>query len=214
MKYKIIDTYGTQLSGSPANSKKEFTPWQPSSWPEAPEEFKSSFHEVIEKIFRVTIIDEIDNVISDAKKVNGSLEHRGHVIAIAQLCAIDVLSSYAFFNELAVKCQVCGISDSKINKYKKFIADFFPDEYKQYTEELYKLYRNTMIHSWNLFDVGIRPDNSRIEMKNGTICFGLDNFQNALKYSLDKFLERLSVEIQLQKNTIGRYKKLKKSARD
>lgn len=213
MRYRTFDTSATQLSGSPAYLRNVFTPWQPSTWPEAPAVFDEDFYNIIEKIFKVTIIDEIDNVINDAKIVSGSLEHRGHVVAIVQFCAIDTLSSYAYFDESAEKCRLCNRSDSKVNKFKKFVTEFFPDEYKRCSEELYKSYRNAMVHSWNLFEVGISPNEEELKNENGDLSFGLNNFQSALKTSLENFLERLKTDGQLQKNTIGRYKELKKSAR-
>lgn len=212
MKYNRAEPFAEQVSGVLVSSENMFTPWLPSTWPEAPSKFDQSLHKVIERIFRETIIDEIDNVINDAIVGNGSLIHRGHVVAIAQLCAIDALSSYAFFDELAKICQTCGRSDSKINKYKKFILEFFPNDYKIFASNIYKLYRNSMVHGWNLFKVSITADDSNVRMENEIISFGLLNFQTAIKSSLNNFLEHLMTDDQLQKNTIERYKKLKKQA--
>jgi hypothetical protein len=39
------------------------------------------------------MLNEIDNVIADA---GGDLQHRGHVVAIALLCALDASSSYGY----------------------------------------------------------------------------------------------------------------------
>lgn len=226
MKYPKFDTSSTPITGSPLfasstpitgsslfTSSFDFIPWQPSSWPQAPIVFNRDTHNILEKIFKETVTGEIDNVISDAVKVNKSLEHRGHVVAIAQLCAVDTLASYAFFDETAKKCTGCGRSDSKINKYTNFISEYFPEEYREHATEIYKLYRNTMIHSWNLFEVGISPDEAIIRNDGGTLHFGLLNFQESLKASLNKFLERLETDVRLQKNVIGRYTKLRESAR-
>lgn len=202
-------------TGVPLSPQPDFIPWQPSTWPDTPMEFDDDFFKVILEIFRETIIQEIENVIKDSSKCNGSIEHRGHVIAIAQLCAIDALSSYAFFEESSAKCANCGRTDSKVNKYKQFIEQFFPENYKEFSREIYKLYRNSMIHSWNLFEVSILPDGSEIfKQENGSLCFGLINFQNALNLSLNNFLEKLKTDKKLQENTIGRYDELKKSAKE
>lgn len=213
MKYKTFDTSCIQSSGCQAYCGDRFISWQPSTWPEAPVNFDDNFYRVIKKIFESTIIDEIDNVISDAKIVNGSIEHRGHVVVTAQLCAIDALASYAFFDESSEECAVCKRIDSKIRKYNKFIEEFFPDEYKQYNKELYTLYRNAVVHSWNLFEASIMPDSSAVTIKNGILCFGLLNFQDALTSSLAQFLEKLKTDTKLQNNTLERYRKLKGTAR-
>ena len=189
----------------------DFIQWQPSTW--------SDFHNfneastIIRRIFQETIIEEIDNVIKDATHNNGSIEHRGHIIAIAQLCATDTLSSYSYFDDEAKVCENCGRSDSKIKKYSKFIKDFFPDEYKEFSNDLYKLYRNSMVHSWNLFEVGILLDNTAPIKNNGNLIFGLLNFQSALKKSVKNFFDKLKTDSNLQKNTLGRYKELQKTAK-
>jgi hypothetical protein len=188
-----------------------FTPWQPSTWPEF-SVVDSNFIETVRHIFTQTITEEIDNVIRDAIENNGSLEHRGHVIAIAQLCAIDTISSYALFNAEDALCRQCHRRDSKVNKYNKYIQSFFPKEYQQFSKDIYKLFRNTMIHSWNLFEVGIRPDNSVPVKNDNCLVFGLLNFQAALKRSVEVFLEELKTNQELQKNTLDRYIQLQKTA--
>ena len=65
----------------------QFVPWQPSAWPDAP----SDCHEfvmVLKRIFEVSMLMEINNVIEDANARNRGLEHRGHVVAISLLCAL------------------------------------------------------------------------------------------------------------------------------
>lgn len=69
----------------------EFLPWQPSTWPEPDPDF-SKFLPVLAHIFKETLIDEIGNVINDATKVNGDLQHRGHVVALALFCAVDAIA--------------------------------------------------------------------------------------------------------------------------
>ena len=51
---------------------------------------------VLKRIFEVSMLMEINNVIEDATQRNGSLEHRGHVLAISLLCALDAISSYGY----------------------------------------------------------------------------------------------------------------------
>jgi hypothetical protein len=69
-------------------------PWLPSTWPLCPSTVTNAFIETLGKIFKHGMLDEIDNVIEDAMARNGSLEHRGHVIAIAIMCAVDTVASF------------------------------------------------------------------------------------------------------------------------
>ncbi len=210
MKYSEV-AFSLSASGVPLLTHSEgFVPWQPITWPPVPDTFSDDFLCAIERIFRETIINEIDNVISDS---NGQLKHRGHVIAISQLCAIDALSSYAFYGVPKYKCTECKRGDSIRERYKKFITEFFPEDYKRYDTELYCLYRNAMVHSWNLFEVTIFPGNERVETKKASLSFGLINFQSALKLSLDDFLKRLKIDSELQMSVISRYAELKNSAK-
>lgn len=101
-----------------------FLPWQPTSWP-APNPDFQLFSADLEVILRETILVEIRNVIADAKQVNGGLEHRGHVIALSLLCAVDTLSSYAFEDVGIQMCEKCGRGDKIGPRYQKYIESFF-----------------------------------------------------------------------------------------
>src|SRR5713226_8570061 len=80
--------------GSPADIV-QFVPWQPSAWPDAPTDHHE-FATVLKRIFELSMLIEINNVIEDAVERNGTLEHRGHVLAISLLCALDAISSYGY----------------------------------------------------------------------------------------------------------------------
>ena len=177
-----------------------FLPWQPSTWPEQPATYAEEFVETLGAIIGETMLDEISNVISDAHAVNKSLEHRGHVVALALLCAVDSVAAYAFDG---------GVGE----RYKKFIATFFPADYQLFADDIYNLYRNSSVHSWNLFQVGIWPGNEMVVANGGSISFGLLNFQEALKQATDNFLSQLPNDIELQKNSLKRYAELKNSAK-
>jgi len=160
------------------------------------------------------MLGEIKNVIEDAKKVNGDLQHRGHVVAITMLCAVDTLSSYAFKDLKATKCPTCKRGDKVGPRYERFIKDFFPSAYGVFAKDIYRLYRNSMVHSWNLFQATIHPRNEPVTKdKNGTLAFGLENFFDALRTSAEDFLTQLETDQGLQKNTLHRYKELRKTAR-
>ena len=120
------------------------------------------------------MIDEINNVISDVNNTNESLEHRGHVIILALLCAIDSIAAYAFQG---------GVG----SRYENFISTYFPTEYQPFASEIYKLYRNSSVHSWNLFQVGIWLGKEPITTDGGSLSFGLINFQKALVKAVDTF---------------------------
>jgi hypothetical protein len=191
------DASGVNIDQSPPPATAAFYPWQPSTWPLAPKKVDANFIFTLEKIFKESILGEIENVIEDARKSNGDLQHRGHVVAIALMCALDAISSYGY----------------RKHNVAKFVKAHFPAEYRSHADALYKLYRNSMIHSWNLFRATILPGNEKITKARGTLSFGLLDFFAALQSGVKDFLVRLRTDKHLQTNSLNRYRKLKKSAR-
>lgn len=179
-----------------------FTPWRPSTWPEINVGENQKLLITLNEIIQKNILDEINNVISDANK---KLEHRGHVILISFMCAIDSISSYAFSNITGKGC--------KEKRYIKFINKYFPKNYKPYASDIYNLYRNSSVHSWNIFEVAVSPGEENIIKENGTISFGLLNFNDALKEGVFNFLEDFKSDTNLQKNCLERYSELRKISR-
>lgn len=203
---------GAHVSTSPAPAA--FVSWEPSKWPQPPAKVNKGFIDVVRQIFEESMLGEIKNVIQDAKKVNGDLQHRGHVVAITMLCGVDTLSSYAFKDSKATKCPTCKRGDKVGPRYQRFIKDFFPPAYKVFAKDIYKLYRNSMVHSWNLFQATIHPGNEPVtKNKNGTLALGLENFFDALRTSAKNFLDQLETKQDLQENTLQRYTELRKTAR-
>jgi hypothetical protein len=191
---------------SGAADQTSFYPWQPTSWPKPPEAFNEDFYNTVRIIFSETIIQEISNVIDDIRRSSPvGLVHRGHVIAIVLLCAIDTLASYAYSN-------ISGRGATG-KRYKEFIKTHFPSDYQPFAEDVYNLYRNSLIHSWNLFEATMYPDDRDISESNGTISFGLLNLFNALQYALHDFMSKLETDPSLQSNVLRRYKKLKSTAK-
>jgi len=188
---------------------KGFIAWQPSTWPEPRDSYDSEFKDTLRIIFEESLISEINNVIKDAP----TLEHRGHVVALSILCAIDTLSSYAFKDLKSKPCKKCGRGDNVGRRYQKYIENFFPREYQPFAKKIYKLYRNSITHSWNLFEAGMTPDAQRITEINGVINLGLFDFFTALAFSLNNFMERLKVDTVLQTTALARYSELKRTAR-
>jgi hypothetical protein len=76
--------------------------------------------DVLRKIFEESILNEIGNVITD---VGGDLRHRGHVVAIAILCALDAISSYGY-----------GAKSGK--QIPDFIRAHFPAEFHPHTRSI------------------------------------------------------------------------------
>jgi hypothetical protein len=177
----------------------QFVPWQPSAWPEAPSDHHE-FAMVLKRNFEVSMLMEINNVIEDATARNGSLEHRGHVLAISLLCALDAISSYGY-----------GKKNGK--QIPPFIHAHFPDEYRPFAKDVLKLYRHALVHSWNLFEVAITPGSECISEDRGVISFGLLNFFDALKQATEDFLEQLAGEAGLQGKARERYNALRRTAR-
>jgi hypothetical protein len=177
-----------------ATMAAEFVPWLPSTWPEPPINADEGFVGVLERILRGSMLNEIGNVINDAK---GDLEHRGHVVALSLLCATDAIASYGY----------------RGTHMSKFIGAHFPDDYKMHCDDFYTLYRNSLVHSWNLFEATLYPGNETVKKVGDTLIFGLLNFWHALEYSVDDFLLKMKTGIQLQNNTLNRYRNLKNRAK-
>lgn len=199
-----------KYSGSSRNAQDQsFYAWQPSTWPAPPASYNEEFRKVLRQIFHDSMLIEIENVMRDVP----TLEHRGHVVSLSILCAIDTVSSYAFRNSGADRCESCHRTDNIGPQYKKYIRDFFPAGYPQFADKIYRLYRNPITHSWNLFEAGMLPGDEMIKEVNGTIIFGLRNFFNAFKESVDTFLNKLISDSTLQQNALLRYGELKNTAR-
>ena len=174
-----------------------FYPWLPSTWPTAPATVDEDFIKTLAEIFGTSVLGEIGNVISDIEASNGTLEQRGHVVGIALMCALDSISAYGYRGE----------------NVAKFVRAHFPPEYRPYAVELYKLYRVSLVHHWNLFAATIYPDQTALHVENGTLAFGLLNFRDALVNATENFLNHLETDAALQTNTLSRYEFLRQKAR-
>lgn len=175
-----------------------FDPSRPSTWPQAPAKCDATFIASLKQIFDDSIIGEIENVIRDIQKSNGNLQHRGHVVAISLLCALDSVASYGYRGK----------------HVSKFVKTHFAATYKPHAEAIYELYRNCMIHQWNLFEAAILPGNQAITTTaSGTLCFGLLHFHEALKEAVADYLRKLETDTALQNNTLNMYRKRRKTAK-
>jgi len=144
------------------------------------------------------MLDELRNVIQDVLDANGSkplpLVHRGHVIAVAYMCALDAISAY-------------GYKDRK--RVAKFIKNHFPEDYKRHADRIYPEYRISLVHEWNLFgDAALLPGNEPIQERNGQIEFGLLNFRDAFESATNAFIDSLAVSDVLQRRALNRYREV------
>lgn len=194
---------GAQVSGVLARPQC-LVAWQPSTWPVAPNAVDGPFIETLRTIFSDSILTEIHNVIDDAKARNGDLQHRGHVVAIALMCALDAISAYGY--------RGTGPWD-KGEHIKKFVANHFPQGYRQHADAICRMYRNCLIHNWNLFEASLLPGQEPIQLMNGSVVFGLLNFFAALQEASKHFLNKLATDRSLQSNTLDLYRSLRSSAR-
>jgi hypothetical protein len=202
MKYKLdlapkASLHAPPITGAIITPAQVFVAWQPSTWPATPAVADENFINTLKRIFEESILGEISNVLTDVQKANGGLGNRGHVLAISMMCALDAIASYGHRN----------------HHFADFISAHFPGDYPKHAGALYKLYRNSLIHSWNLFGVSIYPDDSAVREEGGTLAFGLLNFFDALKTGVEDFLETLTTDAVLQKNTLARYEKLRTTAK-
>lgn len=185
---------GAYVSGT---SPQLFVAWQPSTWPAASASTPGEFIEVLKRIFEESILGEVRKVIEDITKSNGTLAYRGHVVAIAMMCALDAISSYGYRGK----------------QNAKFINNHFPDEYRPYAGQIYEVFRLSLVHSWNLFEASLYADNSTIRLEGGTLAFGLLNFFDALVVGTEDFLNCLPADGDLLTNSISRYEELRATAR-
>jgi hypothetical protein len=186
------------ITGAIVSNPVATRPWQPSTWPKTPSKWDQSLVAVMQTIFEQSILNEINNVIADA---GGNLEHRGHVVGIALLCALDAISSYGY-----------GAKSGK--QIPAFVRAHFPTEYHPHAKAVLRLYRHAMIHSWNLFEAAILPGNDPVTLENGILCFGLLHLRDAISKGAGDYLKKLETDQTLQGMTLKRYRQLRASAKN
>jgi hypothetical protein len=116
------------------------------------------------------------------------------------LCALDAISSY-------------GYGRRNGRQIPPFIRAHFPGQYSPFADDMLKIYRHAMIHSWNLFEAAITPGNEGIVAHGNAVSFGLLNFFEAFMHATENFLEQLAGDATLQKMARKRYDSLRKEAK-
>ena len=204
MKYQLdfsakISTVSPPITGAIVigTSPLLFAAWQSSTWPAASTISPDEFIGVLKRIFEESILGEVRSVIDDITKSNGTLAFRGHVVAISMMCALDAISSYGYRGK----------------KNGKFITAHFPAKYHPYADQIYEVFRLSLVHTWNLFEASLYADNSPIRLEGGTLAFGLLNFFDALVTGTEYFLNCLPAGGDLLANSINRYEELRTTAK-
>jgi hypothetical protein len=204
VKYKIdfspkLDVTAPSVSGAVvgAPQPRPLIAWQPSTWPVAPAAVDEKFITTLQHIFEESVLGEVKNVIDDARKAHGSLNHRGYVVALAMLCALDTIASYGYRNH--------HVAD--------FIKVHFRPDYHEFADDIYLLHRNSLVHSWHLFAATIHPDATKIKSDAGVVAFGLLDLFDVLVQATQHFLNSLEGDATLQRNTLARYARLQGSAK-
>jgi hypothetical protein len=186
------------VTGAQVPAEPLVVTYQPSTWRLAPERFDQTFHATLEKIFNDTMLDELRNVVEDIEKARdhspSSLVHRGHVVAVAYMCALDAISTYGY----------------KGQPVKKFVKAHFPAVYRPYASRIYRGYRNHLVHAWNLFgNAALLPGNDDPSLdRNGVLQFGILNFALAFEKAVHDFLAKLKTDVTLQERALYRYRVL------
>jgi hypothetical protein len=121
-------------------------------------------------------------------------------VGLALMCALEAVSAY-------------GYRDRSKTYMADFIANHFPQKYRQHSQRFYILYRVSLVHNWNLFEATLLPGNENVADSNGTLSFGLLNFFGALQSAVRDFLCQLKTDEELQKSALKRYRALRKTAR-
>jgi hypothetical protein len=174
-------------------------PHHPSSWPDSTK-CDGEFMAALRKIFDESILGEIDNVIQDAQQCTGSVDHRGYVIALALMCALDAISSY-------------GYGDQRGAQIPDFIRAHFPKEYHPLAKIIWTAYRGGGVHNWHLLAAGISGDGPPISYLKDVPCINLLLLRDAFRAAVDDYFEKLKTDAALRSMTLERYRDLKKKAK-
>jgi hypothetical protein len=101
VKYRLAFSHKLGVTTPPASGAMvgarqhpTFVAWQPSTWSAAPAAVDDNFINTLKRIMEDSMLAEIQNVIDDAHKIHGTLIYRGHVVAVALMCALDAVASY------------------------------------------------------------------------------------------------------------------------
>jgi hypothetical protein len=191
------------VSGAMIQAPAIFYPQLPSTWPPVPINPTAEFVAVWDALFNRGMLMEIDNVYNDVADRNaGSLSGRGHVLALAMMCALDSLSQFAFVGERQ-HVRIAG-----------FIEEYFPQEFRSIAAEINDHYRNGLVHEWFMTAVAFEPEDEPIRREqNGSIVMGLRTFKNGLDAAVIEFLAKLRIDDELRRTAAIRYGSIQSRSR-
>ena len=155
MRYKLnlspkLDVSAPPITGAAVGATLQpvqFVAWLPSTWPATPIAVDERFVFTLKRIFEDWYLRNC-KCIADATKCNGDLQHRGHVVAISLMCALDAISGY-------------GYSGKNGTHIRDFISNHFPPDYKQHAADIYGFYRSALCIAGTYLKLPFTPDASR-----------------------------------------------------
>jgi hypothetical protein len=154
--------------------------------------------EFIKEIYCNGVFAEIERLMNSNEfpKCSGI----GHIVLIAICSVIDSLSAYANAND--------GVGV----RYKGFIKNYFPEEYRGSEEGIYDVFRCDGVHGWNLHRSmisGERNDRNHLNNKEGILYLSLYDFFDDLQDAFNNYLNQLVKDKELINNLLNRYKEIR-----
>ena len=121
------------------------------------------------------------------------LVHRGHVVAVACMCALDAVSLYGYKKQECQEIHQAHFS----GRVQALRQPNLPD------------YRHNLVHAWNLFgNAALLPGNEPISEQAGQLSFGILNFVDSFEHAVNDFLVQLESDRALQERALYRYREL------
>jgi hypothetical protein len=149
------------------------------------------------------MLAELESVCSDVIANNaGSLQGRGHVIAVAMMSILESVSQFA------------STGERQFLRIPAFVRSYFPPEYHPIADDLNDFYRNGLIHEWFMRKVALLPGREPLTTQsNGSPVLGLLTFKEGLTISIERFLEELRTDASLRDVAAIRYRTLQQDVR-
>lgn len=123
-------------------------------------------------------------------------ENGAYLAFLVMVTAVDTLAG------------LIGTSKGTGERFREFVMRYFPSEYHEVSEELWKL-RNSMVHSFNPgiyfgLTVNVSKNHLKLIETSGLVHLNAENFYAALLYASRNYFERLGKEPELQKEFLKR----------
>lgn len=157
--------------------------------------------EIIKKIYLDGVCSEIYRVMSnphDGKKDCGGI---GHIVLISICCAIDSISAYrlpdASFCDDTRKFLGCSgyPRDFSSYRFQHFIKNYFDSQYNEVAAKIYKAFRCSSVHGWNLHSSSIsgkKNDDMHLNVHGELIHLSLYDFFDDFQKAVTKYISDLA----------------------